>query len=246
MKRALALLPLRLCLMGFSLFYCALSIHSYDYYSEGVQLFREGKMEEAIPLLYNASLQKEVDGKVFLYLGLSYQQTGKYADAISALMRGVSVQGTDKKALFFNAGNVYFLQKLFQQAEGMYSRALETDSSWAPAYLNRANSRVEMGSYEGAVEDYSTYLMLDPASWQEPSIRQLISLLSGEIKAKKDAEVRDEAARIAREAESAAQAERMRKLMDEVSSSLQSVDEASIFSAGSEDVLDYNEEGQLE
>ena len=219
---------------------------AYDYFTEGERLFRENKPAEAAPLLYQASLADGTDPKVFNYLGLCYQQTGKYEDAISIFMKGTSSPGTDRKVLFFNAGNVYYLQNLYKEAVAMYSRSIEIDSAYAPAFLNRANARVKMEAFEAALDDYTVYLTLDPATWQKESIKQLMALLSGEVQTKKEESMKAEAARVATEAEKKAADERYKKMLDDVSASLQSVDSASTLSAGSEDVKSYNEEGNLE
>lgn len=217
-----------------------------DYFSEGERLFRQNRPEEAIPLLYRASMQDGSDPRVFIYLGLCYQQVGKNADAVSTFMRGISVPGTNRKILYFNAGNVYFGQDAFAEAVTMYTRSLEADSAFAPAYLHRANAQVKLEHFSQAVDDYRMYLTLDPASWQSDSIRQLVALLTAEIQLQEERSMREEAARLATEAERKAEEERYRRLMDEVSSSLQDIDQASTLSAGSEDVLQYDEEGSLE
>jgi len=217
-----------------------------DYFSEGERLFRENHPAEAIPLLYQASLQAGTDPRVFNYLGLCYQQTGKYPDAISTFMKGTSSTGTDRKALFFNAGNVYFIQNQFTESESMYSRAIELDSAYAPAYLNRANARVKQSKFAAAIDDYNLYLTLDPATWQIDSIKQLIGLLMNEKKNAEENVLRTAAEKATAEAEKKAADERYQKLLDTVNSSLQSVDNASTLSAGSEDVMNYTEEGQLE
>lgn len=244
MKRYRKARHLALCVI-FSLF-AAFSAGALDYFAEGERLFKENKPSEAIPMLFQASQLSGTDPRVFTYLGLCYQQTGKFADAISTFMKGTSAPGTDRKVLFFDAGNVYYAQKLFSEADAMYTRSIGLDTAYAPAYLNRANSRVESARFKDAVEDYRTYLVLDPATWQSDSIRQLIELLSQEVMKQEDAAARTAAEKAAAEAEKAAAAERYRKLLDEVSSSLQSVDDASTLSAGSETIMEYNEEGQLE
>jgi tetratricopeptide (TPR) repeat protein len=233
--------------------FVAVSGFSYDYFAEGERLFHENKLKEAIPLLYQASTISGTDPKVFSYLGICYQGVGKYADAISIVMKGVSVSGTDRKVLFFIAGNSYYLQNMYAEAETMYSHAIEIDSAYALALLNRAGTRIRLEQFQKAVDDYTIYLTLDPASCQKDSIRQLISLLSGEIQARADATAKAEAAKAAAaaeqataEAEKKAAAERYQKLLDAVSSSLQSVDGASTSSTGTENVMDYNEEGKLE
>jgi tetratricopeptide (TPR) repeat protein len=217
-----------------------------DFFAEGQRLFRENKPAEAIPLLYQASLTSGTDPRVYTYLGLCYQQTGKYPDAISIFMKGSSAPGTDRKVLFFNAGNVYFIQELYSESETMYSNAIGIDSAYAPAWLNRANSRVKLKKFALAIDDYNMYLMLDPATWQKDSIVKLVSLLSAEKTSAEEAAQRVAAQKAAAEAEKAAADERYRKMLDTVSSSLQAVDGASTLSAGSEDIMSYNEEGQLE
>ena len=100
-------------------------LFAVDYYREGEELFRRNAPAEAIPLLYQASLQPGTDPRVFVYLGLCYQQEGKYSDAVSTFIKGTSAPGADKKVLFFNAGNVYFTQQLFPQAEEMFSQLVK-------------------------------------------------------------------------------------------------------------------------
>ena len=226
--------------------FLVLPAYSFDFYTEGEKLFRANKPLEAAPLLYQASLLNGTNPNVYIYLGLCYKQTGKYADAISIFMKGTSAPGTDRKVLFFNAGNVYFLQNLFTESETMYTRSIEIDSAYGPAYLNRANTRVKLGQFEKAVHDYKIYLTLDPATAQKEPIAKLISLLSNELKNREIMLIKAEAEKAAAEAEKKAAAERYQKLLDDVNASLQAVDAASTLSAGSEDVMNYNEEGQLE
>lgn len=239
----IVLKPLLAVLLALS---CATSLWGYDFFAEGLRLFKENKHAEASPLLYKASLLADTDPRVFVYLGIAYRQTGKYPDAISTFIRGTQAAGTDRKTLFFNAGYVYYIQGQYQEAESMYSKAIEIDSAWAPPFVNRANARVNLQRFSQAIEDYTAYLTLDPATWQREQIVQLIALLSVEEKNRLDAAQRAEASKAASEAEKAAQAERMKQLMDEVSASLQAVDGASTRSAGSESILEYDEEGQLE
>ncbi|ULQ60140.1 tetratricopeptide repeat protein [Brucepastera parasyntrophica] len=230
----------------FFLAVCLLQIGAYDYFTEGERLFRENKPDEAVPLLFQALQQPDADPKAYIYLGLCYQQLGKYPDAISTFTNGTAVQGADRKLLYFNAGNVYFLQELFPEAESMYSQALQADSNYAPAYLNRANARMSQGKHDDAVSDYQMYLVLDPSSWQKDAIQRLISLVQADQQRQRDAALRAEAERAAAEAEKKAAEERYRQMLDSVSSSLQSIDGASVMSAGSEDVMGYDEEGSLE
>jgi tetratricopeptide (TPR) repeat protein len=219
---------------------------SLDYFAEGERMYRANRPEEAIPLLYQASLLQGTDPRVYVYLGFCYTQIGKYDDAVSVYVKGTSVAGADRKTLFFNAGLVFFKQGKYSEAVAMYSRVIDLDSSHAAAFLNRANARVGLGTFADAISDYTMYIMLDPASPKRESIERLIELLRAQLKSQEDEAARAEAARVAAAAEKKAAEERYQKMMDEVSSSLQSIDEASTLSAGSENIMDYDEEGQLE
>jgi len=237
---------------------------SFDFFVEGERLFRENKPAEAAPLLYQASLRDGTDPRVFIYLGLCYQQLGRYDDAISTFMKGTSARGSDNRVLFFNAGNIYFLKKAYHEAEQMFTRSIDSDNAFAPAHLNRANSRLQLNQLDSALSDYTVYLMLNPATPQKERIHQLIRLLSAEIMAREEAARQAEATRLASEAEKErraqdavaeaarleaerlAAAERHKQLLDEVSSSLLSIGTATTLSAGSEGVMEYFEEGELE
>jgi tetratricopeptide (TPR) repeat protein len=211
-------------------------LSALDFFAEGERLFRENKPLRPRPF-FTKRPKKRRGSRVFVYLGLCYQQLGKYDDAISAFMKGAQARGADRKVLYYNAGNVYYLQGLWTEAERMYSRSIEADSAYAPAYVNRANSRVKLERFADAVGDYTVYLMLNPASPEKDDIQRLVALLTGEIKAREDEAKRAELARIAaeeerarlkrqeeedaarREAERLAAAERYKKLMDEISGS---------------------------
>jgi tetratricopeptide (TPR) repeat protein len=93
-------------------------------------------------------------------------------------------------------------------AEQFYTQAIRTDTSYAPAYLNRANTRVRNGDLKEALQDYQRYLGLDPASPQRPQIERLVDLIQ-EIFA--EAEIR----RLMAQESSRADAEKRQRLINE-------------------------------
>lgn len=243
-KQILKTYTVLLLLLGSSLF--SPSIFCLDLFEEGLSLYQKGLYAEAIPLLYQASLNEATESHVFVYLGLSYQQIGKNADAISTFIRGTSSNKTDHAVLFFNAGNVYFIQNSFTDAELMYTKSLEVNKNFSKAWLNRANARIKIGKMQEALQDYTQFLLLDPANWQANAIKQMIELLQLEEQERELVLIKAEAKKKAEEAEKAVRAQQYQQLLDTINASLLSVDGASVFSAGSEDILDYSEEDQLE
>lgn len=62
---------------------------------------------------------------------------------------------------FLQAGDKYD-KKDFQGAIEDYSRAIQLNPNFAPAYNNRGNARYTLGNKQGAMEDYNRAIQLDP------------------------------------------------------------------------------------
>jgi hypothetical protein len=91
-----------------------------------------------------------------------------------------------------------------------------------------------------AITDYELYLSLEPLSAKRPQIEQLLGFIRAEFAA-------EERRRIVEEARAAAEAERRQRLLEDVAASLQSAaEETQGLSSGSEDVLGYEGEFELE
>ena len=76
-------------------------------FAEGERLFRQNDPRGATVYLEKAAASLSYP-KAFVYLSVAYYQLGMYAESIDACERGMSVPGTDKKVLAFNAGNSAF------------------------------------------------------------------------------------------------------------------------------------------
>ena len=103
-----------------------------------------------------------------------------------------------------------------------------------------------MEQYPQALEDYKFYLNLDPATSQRQAIQRMVSLLESEQREAEMIRMQEEARRLAEEAERKAAEDRYKKLQDEINANLQSVDNASSLSVGSDETLDYSEDYNLE
>jgi tetratricopeptide (TPR) repeat protein len=209
-------------------------------FEEGERLFRENKPAEAAFLLEKAVLESGVDERSWIYLGLSYQQMGKLEEAAGVLRKGLATALRFKPIMYFDLGNVFLLQGKNAFAADMFSEAISLDSSFAPAFLNRANARLNTRDYEGARADYSRYLDLDPASSQRDSIEEILRRLGASI---------DEARRVMEEEEAkrAAEEAARRALLEQVAASLKAAaDETTSLSAGSGEVQGYEDELKLD
>ncbi|MDR2701862.1 MAG: tetratricopeptide repeat protein [Spirochaetaceae bacterium] len=174
----------------------------------GEELFMRNEPEEALPFLEKAFAEDESNQEGALYLAVCYEQLDRFENAIT-VYRKMLPQAGDKTALVAcNLGNIYFRMGNTALAEQFYTQAISADPSYAPAHLNRANTRVRNGDLRDALPDYQSYLSLDPASPQRPRIERLVGLIQ-EIFA--EAEIR----RLMAQESSRADAEKRQRLMNE-------------------------------
>jgi tetratricopeptide (TPR) repeat protein len=165
------------------------------FFEKGEALYVQNHPREAAPLLESALNDDPTNEKIYLYLGIIYQQMGDLTKAIDILKRGLSVSSSYKDLLYYNMGNDMFARKDYALAEQMYTEALGVNKSLAEGYLNRANARMQLQSYDGAVDDYTIFLQLQPQDPQRPQIEKLIALL-GQMK---DAKLKQQEEQIARQ-----------------------------------------------
>ncbi|MFW6338209.1 MAG: tetratricopeptide repeat protein [Alkalispirochaetaceae bacterium] len=246
------LLGLLLCLLPTSV------LSAQSLLEEGEQLFMENRPSEARPLLEQVVEGSNPPAKAFYYLGVVYEQLERYEEAVELYQRALERPGINRARVLFNMGNNYLHLGDREAAEEAYSRAVEANSDYAPAYLNRANGRVALESYEGALKDYSAYLALEPKSAQRPEIERMMEALRGIIEeqriAAEEAERRrrEEEERRRREEEERRQREeeerrvaeeRRQRLLNSVLDSLEGASsETESASAGPEELESYEEE----
>lgn len=211
-----------------------------DAFIQGEEYFLLNKPEAALPFLESSLAEDPANIRAGLYLGISYQQLNRLDDAI-AVFRKILPRGGDEAArIAFNLGNLYYSKGNMNYAEQYYTQAIEADPAYASAYLNRANALVQAGSLKDAISDYELYLSLEPRSSKRSRIEQLIAFIKEEFAA-------EERRRIEAEAAARAEAERKQRLLDDISASLQAAAEESTgLSAGTEEVLGYDDAFELE
>ncbi|GHV74880.1 hypothetical protein AGMMS49940_21820 [Spirochaetia bacterium] len=216
------------------------ALYGQSSFTQGEELFLHNKPQEALAYLESAVAEDPGNVRAFLYLGVSYQQLTRLDEAIVVYRRALPMAGQDTALVAFNLGNLYYAKNNIAQAEEFYTQALAANPDYAPAYLNRANARLSRQALREAVTDYEAYLSREPGAAQKGKIQQLLfSIRADFATAERD--------RILAEARAAAEAERKRQILEEASASLQSAaDETRGLSSGSEDVLGYDGEFELE
>lgn len=235
--------------------------------SDGAELFRENKPQDAIPLLEKSISSGNPDADDYNYLGLSYYQIGNYEKSIAAFESGLKAAGTNKRIIAFNAGNSAYAMGNYKAADRYYSLALAAKSDFSASLLNRANARLMSDDLQKSLDDYVNFQIMAPNDPQHDEVERMIALLRGELaKREEDAKIAAEeqqrlqeeeaklkaeqdriAAEEAKKQEEARAAEeaRRKKLLEDVANSLQDTDTANM-SSGAEDVMNYDYESELE
>jgi len=229
---------------GAILFACLVGIATMtgasDFQDNGIRLFMENKPAEAAPLLEQASREQGADEKVFLYLGIAYQQLNRWDDAIATFRKGLTISAQHRHMFLFNIANSFFAQGRNAFSLEYYDQAIIAKNDFAPAYLNRANARMRLGDQSGASSDYSLYLSLEPGSAQAAEIRRLLDLLGAKATAAAQAKALAEAQKLAEE-------QARQAMLDAVAQSLlQAAESTTNLSAGSGDVQSYDSDTSLD
>jgi tetratricopeptide (TPR) repeat protein len=161
---------------------CAASAFPASAFLEkGEAAYAANRPQEARPLLEGALDEDPANERLYLYLGIVYQQLGDREKAIATFKRGLAVPGTMKDLLYYNIGNAFFSRGEYTAAEEMYTSALGVNTRLPEASLNRANARLAIKSYEGAIADYTLFLQMRPDDPQRPRIEEVIRLIRSSL-----------------------------------------------------------------
>jgi len=211
----------------------ALGLGASTLLEEGEALYLQNKPREAGIVLEQALREDPSNERVYLYLGVVYEQLSNPQRSIEIMRRGLDVARELKPALYFNIGNNHYKQGDYILASEMYTNALFLDPAMSGAFLNRANSRLKMDQYESALADYLVYLRLAPISPQRSEVEQIIQIIKDLL----GAEERERQEQLAKQ----------KALMDDVLNSLKNASaDAKNVSAGSEDVNAKFEDSDIE
>ncbi|MDR2792492.1 MAG: tetratricopeptide repeat protein [Treponema sp.] len=143
----------------------------------GESLFLQNKPEESLAYLEAAVTARDAPLQAYLYLGMAYRQLNRPDDAVAIYKKILPNAGDSTALVAYNLGNVYYSKGDFPSAEACYTQAIQEDDSFAPAYLNRANARLQNGSIDQAVADYAYYLTLDADTPQRTQIEAVLAAI---------------------------------------------------------------------
>jgi len=129
--------------------------------TEGVQLFQQGKYEEAIAL-FQKVIEKDPDNVDAHYsLALSLLRSGKQDEAI-ALLEKVKEMKPDMMETYLALGECYFNKGENDKAVSYFEKALEIEPNNAEVYYNLGIIHYKNDRTDDAVKNFITSKSLDP------------------------------------------------------------------------------------
>jgi tetratricopeptide (TPR) repeat protein len=152
-------------------------------FKEGSDLYREKKFDQARVKFETAMVRDSGDERVYLYLGVTYQQLKKFAKAVEILQRGLQVAVKDKPLILFQLGNCYDEKGLtdYVLAEKYFTLAIQENNVFPEPYLNRGLVRLKTKRYQETIDDCKTYLKLWPETPKRREVERLIALLEQDV-----------------------------------------------------------------
>jgi len=168
------------------------------HFTTAQDLFMQNRPREAATYLEITIFEDPANVMAFLYLGIVYEQLGMLDEAISVYRQILDSAGPLTANVANNLGNVLFRRGNIDDAEELFTRAIQEDRTFAAAYLGRANIRLQRGQLNEAIADYQQYLIFAPRSPQRVPIEQVINGIRAEFaEAERQRMMAAEAARMA-------------------------------------------------
>ncbi|BDD13065.1 hypothetical protein FUAX_54970 (plasmid) [Fulvitalea axinellae] len=152
------------------------AVATKDHLEEIKELFREGKLEEAVEYAVEIPVRDKVypniiswvseenerkpSAKGYVILALSLNRAGKNEECIEVTNRAIAINPGEAKAYHFRGHAKYDLGDK-EGAIKDYDEAIRIDPEYINAYNNRGNAKYEIGDKEGAIRDYSEAIRID-------------------------------------------------------------------------------------
>ncbi len=153
---------------------------------EASHLYQLQQYDAAIAKFEEALKADPSDERIYLYLGVAYQQKKKFPQAIDIFQRGLLVAKDHRAEMLNNIGNCYNKDGLadYTAAEKYYNLAIAENKLFPYPYLNRAGIRINQKRYsenQASIEDCQTYLRLYPQTPKRKEVEALIAALQKDV-----------------------------------------------------------------
>ncbi len=204
-------------------------------FKKGEAFFLHNEPGKAVGVLEEALKVDPGNYRIYLYLGIAYEQLKLYQKAISTYEKGIASVSEHKDIFYANIGNNYIRMGEHKRAVESFTKALTINSTNAPALRNRAGEYLCLKEYGKALADYKLYLALKPDAYQKEEIEKVITLLQGKLNKIAQEKLAEEQKKLAEE-------KKQQELLNKVLHSLSNASEDTTnLSAGAGKVEQYSD-----
>ncbi len=152
----------------------------------GLAYNEQKKWKDAQGVLEKAIQQDPKAAQAYVQLGSALIQQKDYAGAENALSQGLQLNpdAQDSPMAHYNLATAYFTTGQWQDAEPHAAKTIAAQPDFALAHWLMAQIMLKKGDGQGAINEFQTYLKLDPNGSFAPSVRAVIPKIEAAMQKK--------------------------------------------------------------
>jgi tetratricopeptide (TPR) repeat protein len=139
----------------------------------GAAYLEQKKYKEAQGALEKAVQLDPKAAGAYIELGATLNQLKDYPGAVTALTKGLDLNA-DVPAGNYELAKAYMAQQQWQNAEPALRKVIAAQPDMASAHVMLGNVLLKKGDGPGALNEFQTYLKLDPNGPMAPGVREVI------------------------------------------------------------------------
>jgi tetratricopeptide (TPR) repeat protein len=143
------------------------------YATMGAAYLEQKKYKEAQGALEKAVQLDPKAAGAYIELGATLNQLKDYPGAVTALTKGLDLNA-DVPAGDYELAKAYMAQQQWQNAESPLRKVIAAQPDMASAHVMLGNVLLKKGDGPGALNEFQTYLKLDPNGPSAPGVREVI------------------------------------------------------------------------
>ena len=143
------------------------------YATMGAAYLEQKKYKEAQEALEKAVQLDPKAAGAYIELGATLNQLKDYPGAVTALTKGLDLNA-DVPAGNYELAKAYVAQQQWQNAESPLRKVIAAQPEMASAHVMLGNVLLKKGDGPGALNEFQTYLKLDPNGPMAPGVREVI------------------------------------------------------------------------
>jgi tetratricopeptide (TPR) repeat protein len=139
----------------------------------GAAYLEQKKYKDAQTALEKAVQLDPKAAGAYIELGAALNQLKDYPGAVTALTKGLDLNA-DVPAGNYELAKAYMAQQQWQNAEPALRKVIAAQPDMASAHVMLGNVLLKKGDGTGALNEFQTYLKLDPNGPMAPGVREII------------------------------------------------------------------------